>query len=323
MRLAREFVDIAVRFEEILKREGVRILADSLLESALLSVVEWQIAAEEHGVTSLESDIRPTTRRRLSFLNLAHKVVLTDANGRLGPFVPHLHLLTDADPCMIGPPTHESATHKTLELLTGLAADEEFGNVELEDPYRSVGGNPDVLFSADGKRWGIACKMVSSESPVTLTDRIEEGVKQVDRSDADIGCCLVWFRSFDHDLLWSARRGDRGEVMTSQSMNDEYWRPLMNDYLERRFQEVVNHVGRDRLSEIFPNVRTPKTVVGIVESVGSFDERGWGVVRRLSAGVTQGMTGLKLCTPFSVLERLGRAVSRDSFPRSWPVLLSR
>jgi hypothetical protein len=36
----------------------------------------------------------------------------------------------------------------------------QIGNgIELDDPYRSSGDNPDILASIDGIRWGFACKM--------------------------------------------------------------------------------------------------------------------------------------------------------------------
>lgn len=50
---------------------------------------------------------------------------------------------------------------------------------------------PDVVFSYDSATWDVACKLIYSTSPVTLNDRIEEGIAQVLRFQSDYGLVCV------------------------------------------------------------------------------------------------------------------------------------
>jgi hypothetical protein len=83
------------------------------------------------------------------------------------------------------PPTNilKDASRKGVELLIGLAALTVFDDVYLEDPNGSRGTpNPDLLITDEGHKYGIACKTVSSRSVANFRERIEEGLKQIDRA---------------------------------------------------------------------------------------------------------------------------------------------
>jgi len=73
---------------------------------------------------------------------------------------------------------------------------------------RSAGGkNPDVIAHLDGVRWAFACKVMHSDSPKTFLDRVEEGIDQIDRSDAAKGIVVISLKNLlPHEEYWHQER---------------------------------------------------------------------------------------------------------------------
>lgn len=103
------------------------------------------------------------------------------------------------------------AARKSIELMVALAAMNKFDEVILEDPDNSNTklSNPDVLIRHQGKKYGIACKSLSSKYPATFYERIEEAVRQIETSTKDSqidpGRGIVFFDLsplLDHDALY-------------------------------------------------------------------------------------------------------------------------
>lgn len=103
------------------------------------------------------------------------------------------------------------AARKSIELMIALAAMNKFDEVILEDPHDSntYFANPDVLIRHQGKRYGIACKSLSSKYSATFYERIEEAVRQIETStndsQIDSGRGIVFFDLsplLDHDALY-------------------------------------------------------------------------------------------------------------------------
>ncbi|HOZ05337.1 MAG TPA: hypothetical protein PLS60_08105, partial [Arenimonas sp.] len=86
-----------------------------------------------------------------------------------------------------------------------------FGHkVELDDPVRSKGNNPDVMFEIEAEdqptsRWALAIKTVSTTSGQTLFENIQKAAKQIDAEacPADRGIVVINLKnSIQHKLLW-------------------------------------------------------------------------------------------------------------------------
>jgi len=59
------------------------------------------------------------------------------------------------------------------------------------------------LITLDGRRWGFACKVLFGSSAITMFDRLEDGVRQIDRSPAEVGCTIINLKNqIDHDETW-------------------------------------------------------------------------------------------------------------------------
>jgi len=50
---------------------------------------------------------------------------------------------------------------------------------------------PDVVLNYNGEKWNLPCKMIYSQSAVTLADRIEEGIEQMLRYDSSYGMVVL------------------------------------------------------------------------------------------------------------------------------------
>src|SRR5207245_2399261 len=68
--------------------------------------------------------------------------------------------------------------------------------------------NPDVLSTFDGVRWGFACKVLNSPtfSPLTMFERLSDGIEQIEKSPAQVGCVVLNFKNvIDHNRTWPIR----------------------------------------------------------------------------------------------------------------------
>jgi hypothetical protein len=65
-----------------------------------------------------------------------------------------------------------------------------------------------VIVTIGGVRWAFACKMMMGVSPVSLFDRIEDGVEQIDRvatpkGPVQRGVVVISLKNrFDHNEFW-------------------------------------------------------------------------------------------------------------------------
>jgi hypothetical protein len=76
-------------------------------------------------------------------------------------------------------------------------------DVRLDSPVRSYGDNPDIIVNISGRSWGFACKVLGGNSPITMFNRLDEGLKQIERSPAEIGCVVFNLKNqIDHDETW-------------------------------------------------------------------------------------------------------------------------
>ena len=78
----------------------------------------------------------------------------------------------------------KDATRKTIELMLALAALNAFDEIEVEDPNSSdpADPNPDLIVQYEGKRFGIACKSISSMQEETFKENVAKGISQLERA---------------------------------------------------------------------------------------------------------------------------------------------
>ena len=97
---------------------------------------------------------------------------------------------------------------KMFELLIAIAAMDIGNDLKLDHPKNPKGDNPDVLITIGGVRWAIACKMMMGVSPISIFDRIKDGVEQIDRVAkpkglVDRGVVVISLKNrLDYDEFW-------------------------------------------------------------------------------------------------------------------------
>lgn len=198
-----EIENLVHKFESILNRLNIRIAPGSTIEQLCLNLVDLSRKQREPGTLDNMRDIRIDYRPAFGVLDLMRKIVRLENNPSISAFHEHLELLNQGTVAqnIVARTDHNSS--KIFELLIGLIAASVGSNVKMDHPSKSKGDNPDVLVTLNGVRWGFACKMLFGNSPLTLYERLEEGIEQIEHSEAEKGCVVFNLKNkIDHDLTW-------------------------------------------------------------------------------------------------------------------------
>jgi len=186
-------------FERILARHGITIRSRSPLEGMCLSLLELEQRSRGHTMEDLRVSYRPA----LGLYDLVRRIVRLRDHPEFTVLVDHLRLLNTGTIAQNILAATDQVAAKIFELLIGLICLEVGDQTVLDHPVTSYGDNPDILTTIDGSRWGFACKVLSGQSPITVFDRIEEGIEQIEASPAEIGAVIVNLKNvIDHDRTW-------------------------------------------------------------------------------------------------------------------------
>jgi len=191
------------KFEQVLASNGITIVPGSALEAMTYHLLELQRRRANPDTIDPWEDIRQAFRPALGLHDLIRRILRVRQSPDFPRLIPHLRLLNRGTVAQnVSAPT-DQVSAKIFELLIALVAIETGANATLDDPDHSAGDNPDVLVTFAGKRWGFACKVLGGTSPLTLYDRLEEGIRQIEDSEAEIGCVVFSMKNqIDHDLTW-------------------------------------------------------------------------------------------------------------------------
>jgi hypothetical protein len=189
-------------FEALLRSYEMEIPSGSRLEEACLAVKRVVDAAQGRGGMDPREDHRETYRTFAGIFDLVANVLAVKDEPDFEQVIPHLRLLLDPKAGIVqndrSSPT-DAATNKLFELYMALVAMRVGTDLLLDDPDASAGDNPDVMVTAYGERWGLACKVMHSPNPKTYLDRVREGVDQIERSAATHGFVVVALKNVvDH-----------------------------------------------------------------------------------------------------------------------------
>lgn len=202
---------------EILARYGIQVPRDSVLETLCLETWQWADNAEHLSSSVVSGDIddfRENRRRSLGFHDLIDKIVRLKDSPQFEVLVPHLRLLPESVFTQnTWAPVRDQGSDKVFELLIASTFVELAENVQLDDPDESQGDNPDVLFTLNGTRWGVACKVMHGSSPRTFLERLAEGLDQIERSDAQRGLVLFNMKNLvRHDEFWGVVAAEQAYI---------------------------------------------------------------------------------------------------------------
>jgi len=205
-------------FEDVLKNIGLDIPNGSMLEDLLLDVKSIFDHYKKINCIADEKKLVRIMSRAMGIVDIVYKVVKNKDHKCFGQIKEHLEMLCKIENSPVNgitqnthSPSTDQSTNKLFELYIALccmAIDKE--NIMVDSPFSAKGDNPDVIFSYNGKRIGIACKAVHSSKLATNFDRILEGYQQIENAEVEDGFVFLNYKNLlVHEAVWPiAKEGD-------------------------------------------------------------------------------------------------------------------
>lgn len=308
----KSYRELVFAFEDVLRRTDIQIKIGSILERICLEVISLDDRRQNPALNDNLADIRPALREASGLLSVVRKVVKLSRHPDFQGLVPHLRLMNGS---MIPQNVRVSATdqgaNKIFELLVALLCMDVGAAVRIDHPDRAVGDNPDVLATIDGQRWGFACKVLHGTSPLTFFERLEEGINQIERSEAEIGVVIFNLKNLiDHDCMWPILNHE--DVAHGAEPSFGSWRDkdkpieLLVSIADQKHAELIDVNSIGQVTSLFEN---KKSVPGAL----SFLQTGTAITTSVgpmvtSIGVFVYMDLLLRSGPHPVLDRLNSAM---------------
>lgn len=245
----------ADEFEALLHSLGLSISPGSPLEHGCL-LFRGLRELHTHGAKAAEEreTLAAELQEALGVQHVIKMVLKRKHHPDFASVVPHLALLSN-------PPKHQGevattkranvrdqAANKLFELCVALAVMEEGTNLDVDHPVASANGsNPDVIATMpDGRRWGFACKVMSSEKPKTLFDRFIDGAEQIERAAVAVGVVVISMKNLlPHDAFLPACGGTGGGPMLGAIRDKDILQEFLCNEAKRRIHEMVGVVGAE------------------------------------------------------------------------------
>lgn len=200
--------DVVLKFESLLKANGIEIEYGGDLETKYWSVFEVLFRFEQHKKREDSEDYRSLFRDFSALFDLALKIMSIKDHQDFPRLLPHLRKLNKCNSALNSPsPITDQNANKIIELYLAALCMNIGTSVELDNPDNSKGNNPDVIASINGRRWGFACKTIHTNKSQTIFDNIDKAIKQIDGSDAEIGIPVINAKNMlPHDHIWPLGR---------------------------------------------------------------------------------------------------------------------
>ena len=246
----------ALALEQLLKKHGISIASGSALETHVLRVLELVDRKARGDIRAEREDIRPLYRTLIGVHELASLLLQVQESPEFSAFLPHLRLLNEGDALQnTRSSVVDQATNKLFELYMGAVALQCGRELELDNPFESSGDNPDVLITIGDRRWGIACKVLHSRHPQGFIDHLTSGLKQIDRSRADVGIVAFNMKNvLPHDEIWplAPLDGVVGNPLTPAAWpHPDAPFQLLVYQLQRFGADLVSYLPTDQFDSLF------------------------------------------------------------------------
>jgi hypothetical protein len=201
-----QLLDDLAAFEDRLKRDcQVDLRKGSSITRAVAGLMD--LSAGLAGEALIPKDRRQTFLAGVGLADLVVKTRAVTKHPEFSKLCKHFQLLLKQGGLLQNTATefNEDATNKVFELQTALSVLQVGTNIELEDSKNNKGvRNPDILVDLNGMRWGLACKVLNTKKTKSYYDRVEEGIKQIDKANsAQRGFVIVNLKNvLDSERLW-------------------------------------------------------------------------------------------------------------------------
>jgi hypothetical protein len=251
---------LAQRFEETLRQHyGIEIARGSDLESVNLDLLMLEGYRRGEGRPDPMTDIRPMFGRAAGWIDFVRLLLRAHQEGKLHRFLAHLHLLNTARAVAQNErvPMSDEASNKLFELFVALCCSPFSDEVVLDDPHAAKGDNPDVLAAIEGVRWGFACKVLNGASPLTMYERLEEGLDQIQRSPADTGFVFFNLKNLvDHRRAWPLVNEEAYHRRAEEPVYGSWPSPTpvlrqLDEFMNERWTDCQEYNGPENVARLF------------------------------------------------------------------------
>lgn len=255
---------LAEQFEKVLGEYGVVIAKGSDLESVSLELMLMEGYRLGEARPDPMTDIRPMLGRAAGWIDFVKLLFRAHSEGKLGRFIRHIHLLNKAKEVAQNKrvPVSNEADNKLFELFIALCCSPFCDEVILDPPDDAKGDNPDVLARSEGILFGFACKVLNGNSPLTMFERLEEGIDQIEVSPAETGFVFFNFRNIlDHARAWPLTNE---EAWLREEEEPRYgsWRDhgivlaQLSEFMNIRWNDCVQYNEVEQLARLFTGKKT-------------------------------------------------------------------
>ncbi len=199
---------LVFQFESFIRQHqaGLELPKGSPIEAAGLAAIEMLETFRGQIPHDTKKDHRPAWRQAIALGDLLRKLHSGSNSPGFPNLWPHVNLLLQN--CNFAQNTahrrEDTDGDKVFELYIALLLLPLCSALQVDDPVHSAGGkNPDLIAIIDGERWAFACKVMHSDSPKSLLDRVKDGVRQLKAAKMDKGIVVISLKSvIPHDQLW-------------------------------------------------------------------------------------------------------------------------
>lgn len=256
-------------FLELLKAKGIDLVTGGPLERACYVALELGHQRQHLDDNAPWEDLRDDLQVAVGLLAIVHRLIERQNHPCFSALLPHLRLLAATTNSNPSPAARASVTddvaNKIVELSLGVGACGLSDNVEMDDPVHSSGGaNPDVLFTTRrGQRWGIACKAVHGEAPMTLFDLMVDGVRQIENARCDTGIVFVTLKNrLPHGEYLPELESELGGYPVLGAHRDSVvLRERLGRFALDRIYGMVRHVTKEA---VWKELRGKKAIPGLM-----------------------------------------------------------
>ena len=273
--------DKVLAFEKRLNEIGIKINPDSDLYRIGFDVLEVYDKHKNPDLHDNYGDLRENMRQVMGFNNFIEKVTPLLNSEYIDEIIPHLELLNKSSiPQTMKAKVTDQGSNKLFELYTSGLCYPQFQNIRLDSPISSKGNNPDVMFSFENRRWGIACKVLHSPQIQSIIDNVIKGLEQIEKSESDTGFVLISLRNIiDYDDFWP--------ILNKEEFLKNNEEPLFGSYLVKEIpaKKLENYVldiqdklqtdiGIKELLNIFKNKKAQPVVVVFLQGATGIIDNG-------------------------------------------------
>jgi hypothetical protein len=260
-----------IAFEQVLLGRGIKIEPGSKLETACLLTMELREQQLDASRRVPSPALRDDLRHVVGLLQLVQLVLRQQAHSDFDRLIPHLRVLNDGSPTQnTQAPPEDQASNKLFELLLALSTMGIGKDIRLDDPESADGTNPDVLATMpDGRRWGFACKVIHGDAPMTLFERIVDGIDQIERSEADVGLVVANFKNrLPHNELFPLMPPDptTGEVLIGAHLHEGAVAGKLARFVEERTTAMADLVSQAEVIAAFRGKKALPALLVVVEA---------------------------------------------------------